>query len=57
MILAVGRIADRVIAIEGGIHVVPQMTMSLTVDHRVADGMAAAQFLNAICEDLQRSAW
>jgi pyruvate dehydrogenase E2 component (dihydrolipoamide acetyltransferase) len=54
MILAVGRIADQVVAIEGGIHIAPQMTLSLSVDHRVADGAAAATFLNAIREDLER---
>ncbi len=56
MILAVGRIADQVVAIDGGIHIVPQMMLSLAVDHRVADGAAAAQFLNAIRADMERSA-
>jgi pyruvate dehydrogenase E2 component (dihydrolipoamide acetyltransferase) len=56
MILAIGQIADQVAAINGGIHIVPQMALSLAVDHRVADGAAAAQFLNAIREELQRSA-
>ncbi|BCX05962.1 MAG: acetyltransferase component of pyruvate dehydrogenase complex [Candidatus Roseilinea sp.] len=54
MILAVGRIADQIVAIEGGIYIVPQMTLSLSVDHRVADGAAAAKFLKAICDDLER---
>lgn len=56
MILAVGQISDQVVAINGGIHIVPQMALSLTIDHRIADGAAAAQFLNAIREDLERSA-
>lgn len=56
MILAVGRMADHVVAINGGIHITPQMMLSLVVDHRIADGAAAAQFLSAICEDLERSA-
>jgi pyruvate dehydrogenase E2 component (dihydrolipoamide acetyltransferase) len=56
MILAVGQISDQVVAINGGIHIVPQMALSLTVDHRVADGAAAAQFINAIRDDLERSA-
>jgi pyruvate dehydrogenase E2 component (dihydrolipoamide acetyltransferase) len=55
MILAVGRIADQVVAIDGGIHIVAQMMLSLAVDHRVADGTAAAQFLNAIREDLEQN--
>ena len=53
-ILAVGRVADQVVANEGGIYVAPQLTLSLTVDHRVADGVAAAKFLETICEDLER---
>jgi pyruvate dehydrogenase E2 component (dihydrolipoamide acetyltransferase) len=54
MILAVGRIVDQPIAIDGGIHILPQMTLSLTVDHRIADGVAAAAFLGAIRDDLER---
>jgi pyruvate dehydrogenase E2 component (dihydrolipoamide acetyltransferase) len=53
-ILAVGRVAEQVKASQGGIYVVPQVTLSLTVDHRVADGVAAAQFLETICADLER---
>ena len=53
-ILAVGRVADAAVVINGGVHVVPQVTLTLTVDHRVADGAAAAAFLETICEDLER---
>lgn len=53
-ILAVGRVADQVVTSEGRIYVAPQMTLSLAVDHRVADGVAAAKFLETICEDLER---
>lgn len=53
-ILAVGRVAKRVIASGGGIYIAPQVTLGLTVDHRVADGVAAAQFLETICADLER---
>ncbi|HYL12623.1 MAG TPA: dihydrolipoamide acetyltransferase family protein [Terriglobales bacterium] len=53
-ILAVGRIADRVVPILGKPVVRPMMTMTLSCDHRVADGAKAALFLNdlaaAICE-------
>src|SRR5262249_53583561 len=37
-ILAVGRQRDCVVAIAGGIHVRPMSELSLTVDHRIADG-------------------
>jgi len=53
-ILAVGRVADAAVVINGGVHVVPQVTLTLTADHRVADGAAAAAFLQTICEDLER---
>jgi pyruvate dehydrogenase E2 component (dihydrolipoamide acetyltransferase) len=45
-ILAVGGIADRVVAIEGKPVVRPMMTLTLSSDHRAADGARAAMFLN-----------
>jgi pyruvate dehydrogenase E2 component (dihydrolipoamide acetyltransferase) len=53
-ILAVGRVAERVVVNDGGISVAPQVTLSLTVDHRVAGGVAAARFLETICAELER---
>lgn len=47
-ILAVGRIADRVVAIDGKPAVRPMMTMILSTDHRVADGARAALFLSDV---------
>ncbi len=49
-ILAVGRIADRVVAVEGKPAVRPMMTLTLSSDHRVADGARAAMFLNDLAE-------
>jgi pyruvate dehydrogenase E2 component (dihydrolipoamide acetyltransferase) len=54
-ILATGQVADQVVAINGGIHVVPQMKMSLAVDHRIADGVAAAQFLTTVRQQLENA--
>jgi len=54
-ILAAGRVADQVAVIDGGIYVVPLMQVSLSVDHRVADGVLAAQFLQALREALENS--
>lgn len=54
-ILAVGRVAEQVIIVDGGIRVAPLMNLSLTVDHRVADGALAAQFLKRIREELEQS--
>jgi len=47
-ILAVGRIADRVVAVDGQPVVRSMMTVSLSCDHRVVDGARAAQFLDAL---------
>jgi pyruvate dehydrogenase E2 component (dihydrolipoamide acetyltransferase) len=53
-ILAVGSIADRVVAVEGKPAVRPMMTVTLSSDHRAVDGARAAEFLRdlaeAICE-------
>ena len=45
-ILAVGRIADRVVPVDGKPAVRPMMTVTLSCDHRVLDGARAALFLN-----------
>jgi pyruvate dehydrogenase E2 component (dihydrolipoamide acetyltransferase) len=55
-ILAVGGITDRVVAVEGKPAVRPMMTLTISCDHRVADGARAAQFLNDLAEALQTPA-
>jgi pyruvate dehydrogenase E2 component (dihydrolipoamide acetyltransferase) len=45
-ILAVGRIADRVVAVYGKPAVRPMISLTLSCDHRIFDGARAAQFLN-----------
>jgi pyruvate dehydrogenase E2 component (dihydrolipoamide acetyltransferase) len=52
-ILAVGRQRDCVVVIDGGIHVRPMSQLTLTVDHRVADGRLAADFLAFLVEILE----
>jgi len=52
-ILAVGRIADRVVAVNGQPAVRPMMTLTLSGDHRVVDGAQAAAFLNDLAEAIQ----
>jgi pyruvate dehydrogenase E2 component (dihydrolipoamide acetyltransferase) len=49
-ILAVGAITDRVVAVEGKPAVRPMMTLTLSCDHRTADGARAAMFLNDLAE-------
>ena len=55
-ILAVGRIADRVVARDGVPTVRPMMVMSLSVDHRQADGVRAAEFMQTLVELLESPA-
>ncbi len=45
-ILAVGRIADRVVPVNGQPAVRPMMIVTLSCDHRVVDGARAAKFLD-----------
>jgi pyruvate dehydrogenase E2 component (dihydrolipoamide acetyltransferase) len=44
-ILAVGSIADRVVVVQGQPAVRPMMALTISCDHRVADGARAARFL------------
>jgi pyruvate dehydrogenase E2 component (dihydrolipoamide acetyltransferase) len=52
-ILAVGAIAERVVAVDGKPAVQPIMTLTLSCDHRAADGARAALFLNDLAEALR----
>ena len=49
-ILAVGRIADRVVPVDGHPGIRPMMTLTLSSDHRVVDGARAAEFLRDVAE-------
>jgi len=49
-ILAVGRIADRVVALHGQPVVQPTMMLTLSCDHRALDGARGAQFLGALAD-------
>jgi pyruvate dehydrogenase E2 component (dihydrolipoamide acetyltransferase) len=49
-ILAVGRIADRVVAVKGQPAVAPMMALTLSCDHRALDGARGAQFLGALAD-------
>jgi pyruvate dehydrogenase E2 component (dihydrolipoamide acetyltransferase) len=52
-ILAVGQIGDRVVAVEGKPAVRPMMTVTLSCDHRAADGARAALFLSDLAEAIR----
>ncbi len=49
-ILAVSRIAERVVPLNGQPAVQPMVTFSLSCDHRVVDGARAAQFLQTLAD-------
>lgn len=51
-ILAVGALAETPVATDGGVSVRPQMTVTLSADHRVVDGADAARFLASLAEAL-----
>ena len=53
-ILAVGRVAPRVVADEVGMMIRPMMTATLSADHRVVDGAIAARFLQAVKRQLEK---
>jgi pyruvate dehydrogenase E2 component (dihydrolipoamide acetyltransferase) len=47
-ILAVGRIADRVVAVDGAPAVRPTFVLTLSLDHRAIDGAMGARFLDTL---------
>jgi len=52
-VLAVARISDRVVPVDGQPGIRPMLTMTLSSDHRVVDGAQAAVFLNDLAEAMQ----
>ena len=56
-ILAVGQIKDRVVVIDGGIHIRPIMKLTLSSDHRVIDGAVAAQFMGRLKAIIEEAAF
>ncbi len=53
-ILAVGRIANRVVAVQDAPAVRPTMMMSLSCDHRRVDGARAAEFMQSLAALLEK---
>ena len=56
-ILAVGRRRDCVVAVNGAPQVRPMSQLALTLDHRVADGRLASDFLAAVVATLEGHDW
>lgn len=53
MILAAGRISDRVVPVDGQPQIRPMCTLTLSADHRVLDGVLGARFLARIISILE----
>jgi pyruvate dehydrogenase E2 component (dihydrolipoamide acetyltransferase) len=53
-ILAVGRIADRPVALDGEVVVRPMLTLTVSFDHRVVDGARGAEFLDTLAELIEQ---
>ena len=53
VVLAIGRIADRVVVVDGQPAVRPMMTMTLSSDHRIVDGAKAALFMRDLVKAIQ----
>jgi len=54
-ILAVARIADRVVPVDGQPAIRPMLTLTLSSDHRVVDGARAAEFMKDLAEAIGES--
>jgi pyruvate dehydrogenase E2 component (dihydrolipoamide acetyltransferase) len=52
-IIGAGRIAQRVVMLEGKVVARPVVPLSLTFDHRVVTGGEATRFLMALIADLE----
>ena len=52
-ILAVGALRERPLVIDGGLHIRHTARLTVTADHRIVDGMLAAQLLAALDAHLQ----
>jgi len=52
-VLAVGKVAPAVVAVDGEAVVQNRISLTLSVDHRVVSGRYAAEFLGAIVEELE----
>jgi pyruvate dehydrogenase E2 component (dihydrolipoamide acetyltransferase) len=52
-ILAVGRIAKRPVVVDDALQVRPTMWLTLSVDHRAADGATAARFMQTLVDYLE----
>jgi pyruvate dehydrogenase E2 component (dihydrolipoamide acetyltransferase) len=55
-ILAVGRMVDRIVPVDGAPAVRPMLTLSVSFDHRVVDGARGAEFLDTLASLVEEPA-
>lgn len=53
-ILAIGRVVEKPVVVEGKIGTKPTVTLSLSYDHRIVDGAPAAVFLGKVKEKVEK---
>ena len=54
-ILAVGRVVEKPVVVDGKIEIKPIMMLSLSYDHRIVDGAPASEFLRKAKEKLEKA--
>jgi pyruvate dehydrogenase E2 component (dihydrolipoamide acetyltransferase) len=54
-ILAVGRVVEKPVVVDGKIEIKPMMMLSLSYDHRIVDGAPASGFLRRVREKLEKT--
>ena len=54
-ILAVGRVVEKPVVVDGKIEIKPMMMLSLSYDHRIVDGAPAGEFLRKAKEKLEKA--
>lgn len=52
-ILAVGKIIEKAVPIDGEVEIIPTITLTLSCDHRVVDGARGAKFLDTLADYLE----
>jgi pyruvate dehydrogenase E2 component (dihydrolipoamide acetyltransferase) len=52
-VLGVGAARPLVLPVEGGTRFVQALTLTVSADHRVVDGLEAAQFLEDLCQEIE----
>ncbi len=53
ILIFVGAVEDRPVAVDGQVIIRPMLTLSIAYDHRVADGVAAARFTQSVKQTLE----